>query len=327
MIISQTPLRISLCGGGTDLKNYYEMREGFVVSTAIDKYVYVIIKKRFDDLIYVNYTKKEIVEDISEVQHELVREAAKKAGLRNGFEVTMLSDIPSKGCGLGSSSSFTVGLLNVFYQYKGIQVTSEQLAQEACEIEIDISGKPIGKQDQYIAAYGGIKSILFKKDDSVVVTSVDASTEVVRKLMSNLFLFYTNINRQSSEILTEQKANINDTLSYHDKIKSLGYKALESIESGNIDHIGSLLAANWELKKQLASTISNKTIDRMYALGIDGGASGGKVAGAGGGGFLLLYCQRAFQDQLQLAMKDYREMPFGYEPHGSRIIFNYGAQA
>lgn len=327
MIISQTPLRISICGGGTDLKDYYGMREGFVVSTTIDKYAYVIIKRRFDDLIYVNYTKKEIVKDINEIQHELVCEAAKKAGLHNGFEVTMLSDIPSKGSGLGSSSSFTVGLLNAFYQYTGIQVTSERLAQESCEIEIDICGKPIGKQDQYISAYGGLKSIAFKKNDDVVVKSVNASTEIIRKLMSNLLLFYTNITRQSSEILSEQKANIKDKLAYHDKIKFLGYQALEIIESGRIDDIGHLLAANWEMKKKLASNITNKTIDRMYELGIEAGAIGGKVAGAGGGGFLLMYCQKAHQDQLQSAMKDYREIPFGYEPHGSRIIFNHGIQA
>ncbi len=324
MIISKTPLRISICGGGTDLKGYYAEREGFVVSTTINRYVYVIIKKRFDDLIYVNYTKKEIVEDINEVQHELVREAAKIVGLTKGFEVTMLSDIPSQGSGLGSSSSITVGLLNAFYQFKGVQVTAEQLAQDACRIEIDITHKPIGKQDQYIAAYGGLKSILFKKDDTVVVKAIEASEEVIRKLISNLLLFYTNITRKSSEILTEQKANIEDKLLYHDNIKALGYDALASIESGQIDNIGKLLASNWEMKKQLSSKISNEKIDQMYQLGIGGGALGGKVSGAGGGGFLLLYCQRKNQDILREAMKDYREMPFMYEPFGSRIIFNYG---
>lgn len=324
MIISKTPLRISIGGGGTDLKDYYALNEGFVVSTTINKYAYVIIKNRFDDLIYVNYTKKEIVNSLDEIQHDLVREAAKKAGLVNGFEVTMLSDIPSKGSGLGSSSSFTVGLLNAFYQYVGIQATAEQLAREACEIEIDICGNPIGKQDQYIAAYGGLKSILFEKDGTVVVRPLSIRAEMITKLMSNLFLFYTNITRQASEILTEQKANIQDKLAYHDNIKTLAYEALHSIESENIDHIGHLLATNWAMKKHLASNISNETIDNMYHLGIESGATGGKVAGAGGGGFLLLYCQRAYQDQLQSAMKAHREMPFMYEPFGSRIIFNYG---
>ena len=323
MIISQTPLRISLCGGGTDLKGYYALKEGFVVSTTINKYAYVIIKRRFDDLIYVNYTQKEIVENIGDIKHDLVREAAKKAGLINGFEVTMLSDIPSKGSGLGSSSSFTVGLLNAFYQYIGRQVTAEQLAQEACEIEIDICGNPIGKQDQYIAAYGGLNGILFKKDDTVEVTPVKASDEVIRKLLANLSLFYTNVTRQASAILTEQKANIQDKLLYHDNIKELGFQALRSIEAGNIDEIGHLLAENWTMKKQLAANISNNSIDKMYDMGIESGALGGKVAGAGGGGFLMLYCQKAFQDQVQIAMKDYREIPFMYEPFGSRIILNY----
>ncbi len=323
MIISQTPLRISLCGGGTDLKGYYGLREGFVVSSTINKYAYVIIKRRFDDLIYVNYTQKEIVENVADIQHDLVREAAKKAELTNGFEVTMLSDIPSKGSGLGSSSSFTVGLLNAFYQYMGRQVTAEQLAKEACEIEIDICGNPIGKQDQYVAAYGGLNGILFKKDDSVEVTPVKVSAEAIRKLMANLSLFYTNITRQASSILTEQKANIQDKLTYHDNIKALGFEALKSIESDNIDEIGRLLGVNWEMKKQLAANISNEAIDNMYQMGIDGGAIGGKVAGAGGGGFLMLYCQKAHQDKVQSALKDYREIPFMYEPFGSRIILNY----
>ena len=324
MIISKTPLRISICGGGTDFKGYYEAREGFVVSTAIDKYVYVIIKERFDDLIYVNYSKKEIVKSINELQHGLVREAARIVGLEKGFEVTMLSDIPSEGSGLGSSSSITVGLLNAFYQYKGIQATSEQLAREACKIEIDILGSPIGKQDQYIAAYGGLASIRFKKDDTVEVQPVKISIDVKKKLFSNLLLFFTNITRQASTILTEQKSSIIDKIAYHDNIKLLAYKALSSLEAGDIDDIGNLLAENWTLKKQLSSNISNAVIDDMYEKAINGGATGGKISGAGGGGFLMLYCKRAFQDKLSETMKDYREMSFMYEPHGSRIIFNYG---
>lgn len=324
MIISKTPLRISLCGGGTDFREYYKEEEGFVVSTAIDKYVYVIIKERFDDLIYVNYSKKEIVSHIDELQHELVREAARIVGLKNGFEVTMLSDIPSEGSGLGSSSSITVGLLNAFYQYNGIQVTAEQLAKEACQIEIDILGKPIGKQDQYIAAYGGLVTILFKKDDSVVVKPVQIPVDVKRKLISNLLLFYTNITRQASTILSEQKSSIVDKISYHNQIKQLAYQAVDSLEAGNIDRIGDLLAENWSLKKNLSSNISNAVIDSMYEQSINGGSTGGKVAGAGGGGFLMSYCTRPLQDQLREAMKDYREMTFMHEPNGSRIILNYG---
>ncbi len=323
MIISKTPLRISICGGGTDLKDYYAQQEGFVLNTAINKFVYVIIKERFDDFIYVNYSQKEIVKNLSELKHELVREAAIKCGLTNGFEVTMLSDIPSEGSGLGSSSSITVGLLNAFYQFTGKQVTLEQLAREACEIEIDILKKPIGKQDQYIAAFGGMKEITFKKDDTVEVKELGVNNEVKRKLISNLLLFYTNITRKADNVLNEQKKEIVNKIAYHNAIKELGYKAVEALQQNNIDAIGELLAQNWEMKKNLASSISNASIDEMYDLAIQGGASGGKIAGAGGGGFLLTYCTRAKQDQLRETMKDFKEMPFMFEPHGSRIILNY----
>jgi len=326
MIISKTPLRISIGGGGTDLQDYYGLKEGFVVSTTIDKYIYVIIKQRFDDAIHVNYNVKEIVSNIWEIQHELVREAAKKAGLSCGFEVTILSDIPSSGSGLGSSSSLTVGLLNAFYQYEGVQVSSEKLAREACEIEIDTINKPIGKQDQYIAAYGGLSSITFKKDGTVIVNPVNISTGMIRKLLSNLLLFYTNITRQASMILSEQKSNITEKLDCHDKIKSLSYQLLDSLESGNIDEVGYLLAKNWESKKQLASNISNQSIDRMYKISLESGAIGGKISGAGGGGFLLIYCPKSHQDELEIAMQDYKEMTFGYDRYGSRVIFNQGGQ-
>ncbi len=323
MIISQTPLRISICGGGTDFKRYYEKEEGFVVSCAIDKYVYVIVKERFDEKIYVNYAKKEIVDSIDELQHDLVREAARKAGMTNGFEISTLADIPSEGSGLGSSSSLTVGLLNAFYMYQGIQVTAEDLAREACEIEIDILGRPIGKQDQYIAAYGGISSFLFKKDDTVETTRIRMSNEMKRRFADNLQLFFTNVTRQSASILSEQNKRIPETGSYLNEIKELGFAAKHALESGDIDQIGTLLARNWELKKNLSSNISNQSIDEMYQKAIAGGASGAKISGAGGGGFLMVYCKRNFQDSLRESMKEYRELPFLLEPHGSKIIFNY----
>ncbi len=323
MIISQTPLRISLCGGGTDFKDYYMQNEGHILSTCIDKYIYVIIKERFDDFIYVNSSKKEIVRTVDEIEHELVREAARKAKLPVGVEITMLADIPSTGSGLGSSSSLTVGLLNAFYHYRGIQVTPEQLAKEACEIEIDILKKPIGKQDQYIAAYGGIQILHFKKDDTVEVRPIEISNERKRKLGSNILLFFTNVTRKAGNILSEQKENINEKMDFLDKIKELTYKAELALTEGNIDVIGKLLKENWELKKNLASNISNADIDQMYDSAIVGGASGGKIAGAGGGGFLMVYCKRNKQDGVREALKEFREMPFLLEPHGSKIIFNY----
>ena len=322
MIISQTPLRISLSGGGTDLPNYYQMHEGFVVSTAIDKYLYVIVKERFDDLIYVDYSKKEIVQKIDEIQHDIVREAARLTKIKDGIEIMMLADIPSEGSGLGSSSSLTVGLLNAFYQYQGILVTSKQLAEEACKIEIDILKRPIGKQDQYIAAYGGLKSFRFCKDDSVVVEDINMDSEHKRKLGSNLLLFFTSTTRNASTILEEQNDNIKDTIPFHHKIKKLAFETFTSLKKSDIQDVGKYLKENWDLKKKLAEKISNSEIDKMVDIAMNAGASGAKISGAGGGGFLLVYCERNHQDRLRLAMKEYRELPFLLEKYGSKVIFD-----
>ncbi|HEY3250197.1 MAG TPA: GHMP kinase [Ignavibacteria bacterium] len=322
MIISQTPLRISLSGGGTDLASYYRNHGGFVISTAIDKYVHVIVKERFDDLIYVDYSKKEIVNSIDDIQHELVREAAKIAGLKKGFEVMMFADIPSEGSGLGSSSSLTVGLLHAFYNYRGKLVTSEQLASEACKIEIEILGRPIGKQDQYIAAYGGLKGFYFKKNEKVEIIDIEIESDLRRKLGSNLLLFFTNTTRSASTILEEQNKNIMDKLEFHHKIKELGLDCLKAINEHKINRVGENLMLNWELKKQLASNVTNPEIDRMYSLAIKGGALGAKISGAGGGGFLLVYCERDKQDHLRESLKEYRELPFLLEKYGSKIIFD-----
>ncbi len=322
MIISETPLRISLAGGGTDLPGYYLEHDGAVVSTAIDKYLYVIVKERFDDLIYVDYSKKEIVNNIEEIQHDLVREAAKITGLKKGFEVMMLADIPSEGSGLGSSSSLTVGLLNAFYQFRGILVTSEQLAREACRIEIDILKRPIGKQDQYIAAYGGLKKFVFKRNDSVEVANVDLDAENKRRLGSNLLLFFTNVTRKATSILDEQKRNVSSTLQFHHDIKQLAFKAYDDLMNLNIDKIGEYLKINWDLKKKLASNVTNPEIERMHNTALNAGSLGAKISGAGGGGFLLVYCRRNDQDKLRMAMKEYRELPFLLEKFGSRIVFN-----
>ncbi len=322
MIISQTPLRISLSGGGTDLVNYYNPNEGFVVSTAIDKYIYVIVKERFDDLIYVDYSSKEIVESISEIKHDLVREAASLTGMTMGFEVMMFADIPSEGSGLGSSSSLTVGLLHAFYQYLGKLVTAEQLAVEACKIEIDILKRPIGKQDQYIAAYGGLKSFRFRKDETVEVTPIEIVSEAKRKLGSNLLLFFTDTTRKAASILEEQSKNVLSKIEFHHKIKELAFDTLDGLETLDINRVGENLKLNWEMKKQLASNVSNPEIDKMHTLAMEGGALGAKISGAGGGGFLLVYCERDKQDTLRRSLRQYRELPFFLEKYGSKIIFD-----
>lgn len=325
MLIVQTPLRISLAGGGTDLPGYYREHGGYVVSTAIDKYIYVIVNARYDEKIYVDYTKKEIVDSIDEIAHDLVREAARMTGMKNGFEVAMMADIPSEGSGLGSSSTLTVGLLNAFYQYQGITVEQEQLAQEACQIEIDILGRPIGRQDQYIAAYGGLCAFTFRHDgneDIVEVERLSLKENERRRLGSNLLLFFTDIVRQSSSILSEQSQKIVDRVEAHHGIKELAVQVRDAILAGNHDVVGDILHRNWELKKMLASGVTNPRIDEMYEHARAGGAVGGKISGAGGGGFLLCYCRRPDQDNLRESLAEYREMPFMMEPFGSRVIFH-----
>ena len=323
MIISQTPLRISFVGGGTDLKEFWEIEEGKVLSSTIDKYVYVIVKERFDDLIYLNYSKKEIVESISEIKHELIREAMIMAGITSGIEVTTLADIPSEGSGLGSSSSITVGLLNAFYTHRGVQVTAEQLANEACEIEIDILNKPIGKQDQYIAAYGGLREITFKSDCTVDIERVNINSEDLRIFGSNILLFYTNITRKSSTILEEQKSRTKDKFEILRTMRDQVPKFRKVLENSvPFDDVGHILHKAWMMKKQLASKITDSHIDHMYESARNSGALGGKISGAGGGGFLILYVPREKQDSIRQALNDYREFPFMLESDGSKIIFN-----
>ena len=322
MIITQTPLRVSLAGGGTDLREFYDIEDGRTISLAIDKYVFVIVSERFDSKIYVNYTKKEIVDVVDEVQHDLVREAMRVTGLSNGVEVTMLADIPSEGSGLGSSSSLTVGLLNAFHMFEGRQVTAEQLAREACEIEIDICGKPIGKQDHYIAAYGGVHEFQYRGDGTVGVNRVTMSPADLRRLGAELMLFYTDVTRKSSEILTEQRKHTASNVEHLRQIKNGVPQVLNAIQSGRLDLIGDVLHQSWTVKKRLADNISNSQIDQMYDLALSAGATGGKIAGAGGGGFLLLYVPRHRQDAVRNAMQGYREFPWLVEQDGSKTIFN-----
>ena len=324
MIITQTPLRISLAGGGTDLEAFYRYEDGMVLNMAIDKYVYVIVKERFDDKIYINYSRKEIVNSVDEIQHELVREAMRKTGVEKGVEVTTLADIPSEGSGLGSSSSITVGLLNAFYIYQGEQVPPERLAREACEIEIDICGKPIGKQDQYIAAYGGIRHFTFKKDGTVEVERIKLPDGKFRKLGSDLLLFFTNRTRKSEVILERQKEDTPKKLEVLRGIKGLVFEVKDAILNHGFHNIGPLLHKGWELKKQLAQGISDPKLDTLYDIALEAGATGGKISGAGGGGFLLLYVPRERHNDVRMAMEDagLRELPFMLEQDGSKVIFN-----
>jgi len=323
MIIVQTPLRISFAGGGTDLPQYYKRRGGGVVSAAIDKATFVIVSTRYDDKVYVNYSRKEIVDSAEQVQHELVREAMKVTGIQHGVEVTLLSDIPSGGSGLGSSSSFTVGLLNAFYQHRGEQVGPDRLAREACEVEINRCKKPIGKQDQYIAAFGGIAAFAFESDDSVHVERIGLTDEQVLNLSSNLFLFYSGQTRSADDILVQQTRRTPENLEQLDRLKGLAQLTRTALRIGDFDAIGGILDESWTLKRTLAAQITNDRLNEMVRLAKKGGALGAKVCGAGGGGFVLIYCPPRHHQSLLETMNGYRRMPILLEPDGSKVIFNY----
>ena len=322
MIITQTPLRISFAGGGTDFAGYYEKNGGAVISSAIDKYIYVVIKERFDGKIRVGYTRTEMVERVDQIEHELVRECMLLTGISGGVEIATMADIPSEGSGLGSSSTVTVGLLHAMYAYQGILVTAETLAQQACQIEIEILGKPIGKQDQYIAAYGSLRRFDFNADGSVTASAVDLTEEKRRRFGEALMLFYTGITRQADSILSEQKANIEEKRPSLDRMKAQVDEVEAALLESNLNKVGRLMQAGWSWKKRMAGRISSPEIDALYESALDAGATGGKIAGAGGGGFLLLYCPTDRQSAVRDVLAEMKELPFSLERDGTKVIFN-----
>lgn len=322
MIIVQTPLRISFFGGGTDFPSYFTNEGGCVLSTAIDKYIFVSIKQRFDEQLRIGYTRTEMVDRVDKIEHELIREALRKTGISKGIEITTTGDIPA-GSGLGSSSTVTVGALHAMYSFLNKLVPADRLAKEACEIEIDILGKPIGIQDQYIAAFGGFRFMEFTPSGRVTQEDIELSVPLKRKLSENLILFFTGRTRKADMILEEQKNNIKHRLMVLNEMKRLAYTARDELKTGNIDALGALLDESWQLKKQLASQISNDEIDDVYQRARKAGALGGKITGAGGGGFLLLYTPFEKKDTVRCALNELRELPFRLEPDGTKVIFNY----
>lgn len=318
MIISKTPLRISLIGGGTDFRNFYEKYGGRVISATIDKYVYVILKERYDDLIVLNYTKHEIVERVDDIKHDLIRECMRMAGIEKGVEITTLADIPSQGSGLGSSSAITVGLLNVMLRYKNMQADQVTLATLACEIEISILGNPIGEQDQYGVALGGLKTIIFTKSKIIpMLWSDDANA-----ISDNLFLHFTGITRDANRILASQ---VNNTDANIPQLRSMLLKVDQAelaLERNDYDSIGEIIKEGWKLKKSLSDDITNDKLNSMVDQALFYGATGAKLTGAGGGGFLLSYVPPANQVKFREGMRDYRELRFNIDKYGSRIIFN-----
>lgn len=325
MIISRTPMRISLAGGGSDLSAYYTAKPGMVVSTAIDKYIYISVNRNniFEDVIRICYSKTEIVRRVEDIEHNIIREALKLTGIQGGIEVVYMGDIPvgSAGVGLGSSSSLAVGLLNALHAFAGRHVSADRLAEEACRIEIQTLGHPIGKQDQYIAAFGGIQCIQFNPDESVFVDPIICSHALKQALERRLMLFYTGIDRISSDVLAEQKANTRRHMDDLDAMVALAKDMRQALIEGRLDAVGELLHDNWTRKKRLSSGITNPEIDLRYERARAAGAIGGKIAGAGGGGFMLLYCPEERQEAVRAALSDLKETRFSFEPQGSKIIY------
>jgi D-glycero-alpha-D-manno-heptose-7-phosphate kinase len=322
MIVTQTPLRIGLVGGGTDLPEYYVEHGGRVLNCAIDKYVYVIVKQRFDDDIYVNYSKKEVVSNVEDLDHDLVREAMLMTGVKHGVEITMLADIPSSGSGLGSSSSITVGLLHALSAYQGRQWSGEELAEQACTIEIDLCGKRIGKQDQYIAALGGIRDIRFGPGPYVVADEIELSPTDRRTLQGQIMLFFTGVTRSADTILREQSANVATTLPQLNRLRDLAATTSERLRRGDVEALGGAIQEGWETKRQLASGVSNERIDRVIERTLAAGATGVKVTGAGGGGFLLVICPPEHQRAVRKSLDTLKELPVKLDRLGSRVVLN-----
>jgi D-glycero-alpha-D-manno-heptose-7-phosphate kinase len=323
VIISQTPLRMSFAGGGSDLPAYYRKFGGAVLSTAINKYVYVTVNRKFDDWIRVSYSKTEEVRQVDDIEHKLVRESLRKLSIDGGIEITSVADIPSRGTGLGSSSSFTVGLIHSLHAYKQRYVSAEHLAAESCEIEIDICGERIGKQDQYAAAYGGLNFIRFNPDDSVVVEPIICGREVVRQLERSIIVFYTGLTRSASSILEQQSQGMEADAAKQrimQRMVDLACTLRDELQANHLDAFGEILHENWVLKKQMNGGISSEQIDCWYDGARAAGALGGKMLGAGAGGFLMFYAPPERHEAIARTLSPLRQVRFGFEPRGSRII-------
>lgn len=324
MIISKTPLRMSFVGGGTDLPSFYRKFGGAVVSTAIDKYMYITVNKKFDSGIRASYSQTEEVEHVHQIKHPLIRAALEITGCTNGIQLSSMADIPSSGSGLGSSSAFTVGLLHALYGYKNRYVSPQTLAEQCCRIEIDICGEPIGKQDQYAVAFGGLNFVRFHPDDTVSVDPIICSRQTIEAIEESIVIFYTGRNRSASELLTKQRAATEkspDTQKILIEMAKLAYDLKKTLENSDIATFGSILHENWTLKRRLVDGISDSAIDTWYEAAISAGATGGKILGAGNGGFLLFVAPKDRHDAISFALPGLRRFKFGFDRAGSQIIF------
>ena len=332
MIITKTPFRITLGGGGTDLPSYYNQFGGFVFSVTIDKYMYIHLNTPVvDDLIRIKYSKYEEVSNVNEIKHDLAREALKLIGITNSIEIQSMADIPA-GTGLGSSGCYLVGLLNALHCYRNQPIMQQDLAEEACYIEMAVLKEPVGKQDQYTAAFGGFIAMDIDKDGIVKVQRPPISEEIIDELENSMLIYYTHTTRSTSEILKEQSnaakdkksATHGEVVNSLNVIKEIGYKSLDAVCKGNLDEFGKLMDEHWKAKKRLSQKVSNTSIDDLYELGIKEGALGGKLLGAGGGGFILFYCPKIYQAKLSQAMHAYgmRRLRYRFDFDGSKVMVN-----
>jgi D-glycero-alpha-D-manno-heptose-7-phosphate kinase len=327
MIITRTPFRVTLGGGGTDLPSYYSKHGGFIFATAIDKYMFININRPIvDDLVRVKYAKSETVDHIDELHHDIAREAMRMMGINNALEITSMADVPA-GTGLGSSSCYAVGLLNALHTMKRDFISLQNLAEKACDLEITILDKPIGKQDQYMASFGGLTVLDISRDGTVEVRRANVSESTADALNRNLQMFYTNTSRSADAILSEQskgaredKKDVVDNMHF---IKELGHKILDAVESGNLTDVGLMFDQHWQHKKKLSSKMSNPHLDEIYETAKQKGALGGKISGAGGGGFFLFYVEKN-RDKFKEEMKKLglREMRYRFDHEGTKVIVN-----
>ena len=325
MIGSMTPFRISFGGGGSDLPAFYKTHPGCVLSATINKYMYLFVHPSFDDKTQVKYSKTELVEDVASIRHPIVRETLKEFEL-SGVDISSIADVPA-GTGLGSSSAFTVGLFNALYGYTNDRPSKERLARDACRLEIEVLGEPIGKQDQYAAAYGGLNLITFREDESVIVEPIEMQVGKFRELQENLLMFFTGSTRNARDILRDQRQNLSNHRERNNLVRmtELATQLRDSAVSGSIDDFGMILDECWHLKKSLSNKISGDEIDSLYRIARENGALGGKLLGAGGGGFLLFYSRVEDQERLRKALGALREMPFEIDHAGTRLILNSGS--
>jgi len=324
MIVSKTPLRISFVGGGSDLPSYYRQNGGAVLSTSVDKYMYVTVNTKFDNKIRLSYSITENENSIQQIKHPIIRNTLELLDIQGGVEITSISDIPSQGSGLGSSSSYTVALLHALYAYKGESISKEELGRLSSHIEIDLCGDRIGKQDQYAAAFGGLNLIEFNEDETVLVHPVTCKPSTINKMEESIIVFYTGRTRSAAALLSEQSNNMNQASKrgLMSKMVSLVYDMKNSLENDDIESLGELLNENWQLKRKITTGVSDLQIDDWYNKGISAGAKGGKLLGAGSGGFIMFFAPKEKHANITTAMKGLQKVPFSFDNDGSQIVFS-----